>query len=62
MFCNKLDFFVSGKLFQPSLMFVGNVRSLPKRIAPEKCFLSGTFRLYPQPLDYVGKARKGQTL
>jgi hypothetical protein len=31
--------FVHGKLFQPSLMFVGKARSLPQSGAPEKVIL-----------------------
>jgi hypothetical protein len=30
--------FVPGKLFQPSLMFVGEARKLPWSEAPERCF------------------------
>ncbi len=30
--------FVSGKSFQPSLMFVGKARGLPYSGAPERCF------------------------
>jgi hypothetical protein len=34
----KLFKAVSGKPFQPSLMFVGEARSIPQRGAPEKFF------------------------
>ncbi len=30
--------FIPGEPFQPSLMFHGKARSLPKRGAPERCF------------------------
>ncbi len=30
--------FAPGKPFQPSLMFVGEARSLPENGAPERCF------------------------
>ena len=31
--------FVSGKLFQPSIMFVGKAMGLPESGAPERCFI-----------------------
>jgi hypothetical protein len=34
--CKKARVFVLGKLYQPSLMFVGEARSLPKSGAPER--------------------------
>jgi hypothetical protein len=54
-FGNKL-----GRPFQPSLVFVGKARSLPKSEAPERCFTG----LQPnsQTLDKAGKASQGQTL
>ncbi len=37
-FLQKARAFAPGKPFQPSLMFVGKARSLPKSRAPERCF------------------------
>jgi len=37
-FCNKLECLSFGKPFQPSLMFVGETRSLPWSGSPERCF------------------------
>ncbi len=37
-FLNKLECFFPGKHFQPSLMFMGNARNLPKCGIPEGCF------------------------
>ncbi len=54
--------FVPGKLFQPSLMFVGEARSLPQNGAPERCFTRVGFWPYPETLDQAGKASQGQTL
>jgi hypothetical protein len=39
--------FVPGRLFQPSLMFVGKTRNLLKTGAPERCFtLAGSGLTY----------------
>jgi hypothetical protein len=54
--------FVPGKLFQPSPMFVGKVRSVPYNGAPEKAIHSGRLWPYLQTLDYVGNTCQGQTL
>ncbi len=58
----KARVFVPGKHFQPSIMFVGEARSLPQSKTPEKVLYSGRLQPCPKTLDQAGKVCHGQTL
>ncbi len=51
--------FVPGKLFQPSLLFMGKARSLPQRTTPEKMFHSGRLQPYSQTFRLSWKSLPG---
>ncbi len=58
---NKLECFVPGRLFLPSLMFVGEVWSLCKSEALKVLHL-GVLWPYQETLHLAGKISKEQTL